>query len=90
MLFCISYGQNIYQGEIIFNYDGTVDGVFSSTIEDTLLTGVSFNQIIQDTSFFLMASITQQNDNEFDLFLAVLRDTTFPLQPRVWDIPGVL
>ena len=88
MLFCISYGQNIYQGEIIFNYDGTVDGVFSSTIEDTLLTGVSFNQIIQDTSFFLMASITQQNDNEFDLFLAVLRDTTFPLQPRVWDIPG--
>ena len=86
--FCVSYGQNIYQGEITFDYNGTVDGAFSSIIEDTLLTAVSFNQIVQDTSFFLMASITQQNDNEFDLFLAVLRDTIYPLQPRVWDIPG--
>ena len=88
MFFCTSNGQNIYQGEITFDYDGTVDGLFSSTIEDTLITGISFNQTIQDTSFLIMASITQQNDNEFDLFLAVLRDTTFPLQPRVWDIPG--
>ena len=88
MFFCTSSGQNIYQGEITFDYDGTVDGLFSSTIEDTLITGISFNQTIQDTSFLIMASITQQNDNEFDLFLAVLRDTTFPLQPRVWDIPG--
>jgi len=82
------FGQNIYQGDITFDYNGTVDGNFSSIIEDTLSTGISFNQIIEDTSFFLMASITQQNDNEFDLFLAVLRDTTHPLQPRVWDIPG--
>ena len=88
MFFCTSNGQNIYQGEITFDYDGTVDGSFSSTIEDTLITGISFNQTIQDTSFLIMASITQQNDNEFDLFLAVFRDTTFPLQPRVWDIPG--
>ena len=88
MFFCISNGQNIYQGDITFDYDGTVDGLFSSTVEDTLITGISFNQTIQDTSFLIMASITQQNDNAFDLFLAVLRDTTFPLQPRVWDIPG--
>ena len=87
-LFYLLFGQNIYQGNINFDYNGTVDGNFSSIIEDTLSTGISFNQIIEDTSFFLMASITQQNDNEFDLFLAVLRDTTHPLQPRVWDIPG--
>ena len=35
-----------------------------------------------------MVSITQQNENEFDLFLAVLRDTIFPIQPRSWNIPG--
>ena len=35
-----------------------------------------------------MASITQQDENEFDLFLAVLRDTTYPIQPRSWNIPG--
>ena len=35
-----------------------------------------------------MASITQQEENEFDLFLAVLRDTIFPVQSRSWDIPG--
>ena len=35
-----------------------------------------------------MASITQQENNEFDLFLAALQDTVFPLQPRTWDIPG--
>ncbi len=87
-LFCILSGQNIYQGEITFDYNGTVDGFFSSTVDDTLITGVSFNQNIGDTTFFLIASISQQDDNEFDLFLAVLRDTTFPVQPRIWDIPG--
>ena len=35
-----------------------------------------------------MASITEQSNDEYDLFLSVLRDTTYPLEPRFWDIPG--
>lgn len=87
-IFCISPAQNIYQGQIIFDYSGTVDGVFTSTVDDTLATGIAFNEMVEDTAFFLMASITQQGDNTFDLFLAVLRDTTYPIQSRIWDIPG--
>jgi len=33
-------------------------------------------------------AITEQDENEFDLFLAILQDTTFPVQPRTWEIPG--
>ena len=39
-------------------------------------------------SFFLFAAITQQETNEFDLFLSVLRDTTFPVESRSWQVPG--
>ena len=84
----ISLAQNIYQGEIDFNYNGTVNGSFTSISEDSLVTGLTINQIVNDTALVIMVSITQQNENEFDLFLAVLRDTIFPIQPRSWDIPG--
>ena len=84
----ISFAQNIYQGEIDFNYNGTVNGSFTSISEDSLVTGLTINQIVNDTALVIMVSITQQNENEFDLFLAVLRDTIFPIQPRSWDIPG--
>ena len=36
----------------------------------------------------MIASVTQQDDNEFDLFLAVLQDTSYPIEPRIWEIPG--
>ena len=84
----LAFTQNVYQGELTFNYSGTVNGNFSSTVEDTLLAGITINQVIDDTAFLFIASITQQNENDFDLFLGVLRDTTFPVQPRAWDIPG--
>ncbi|MBA64284.1 MAG: hypothetical protein CMG55_00640 [Candidatus Marinimicrobia bacterium] len=84
----ISLSQNLYQGEVSFDYNGTVDGNFSSIVNDSLITGVTINQIIGDTSFLFLASMTQQDENNFDLFLAVLRDTVFPVQPRYWDIPG--
>ncbi len=84
----ISFAQNIYQGEIDFNYNGTVNGSFTSISEDSLVTGLTINQIVNDTALVIMVSITQQNENEFDLFLAVLRDTIFPIQPRSWNIPG--
>ena len=84
----LSSSQNIYQGEIGFNYNGTVNGSFTSISEDSLITGITINQVVNDTALLVMASITQQDENNFDLFLAVLRDTTFPIQPRSWDIPG--
>ena len=73
---------------MLFDYSGTESGLFSSIAQDSISSGFSFNQSNQDSSFFLMASITQQENNEFDLFLAALQDTVFPLQPRTWDIPG--
>jgi hypothetical protein len=35
-----------------------------------------------------MAAITEQEDGGFDLFFTLLQDTTFPVQPRTWNIPG--
>tara|TARA_Y100001980_G_C14521098_1_gene296380 strand:+ start:124 stop:1041 length:918 start_codon:yes stop_codon:yes gene_type:complete len=87
-LFTLSSAQNIYQGEIGFDYNGTVNGSFTSISEDSLITGITINQVVNDTALLVMASITQQDENDFDLFLAVLRDTTFPIQPRSWDLPG--
>ena len=87
-LCALSSAQNIYQGEIGFSYNGTVSGSFTSISEDSLVTGILINQVVNDTALLVMASITQQNENEFDLFLAVLRDTIYPIQPRNWEIPG--
>lgn len=80
--------QTVYEGEITFDYEGTEDGTFSSIIQDSIVSAFSFNQTTGDTSYLLLASITQQEDDEFDLFLAILTDTTFPVGPRTWDIPG--
>ena len=85
---CFFQGQNTYQGQVTFDYDGTESGVFSSTLQDSIIFGFSLNQTDGDSSSFLIASVTQQDINEFDLFLAVLQDTSYPLEPRVWDIPG--
>ena len=87
-LYALSSAQNIYRGEIGFSYNGTVSGSFTSISEDSLVTGISINQVVNDTALLVMASITQQDENEFDLFLAVLRDTIYPVQPRNWEIPG--
>ena len=87
-LCALASAQNIYQGEVGFNYNGTVSGSFTSITEDSLVTGISINQVVNDTALLVMASITQQDENEFDLFLAVLRDTIYPIQPRNWEIPG--
>ena len=46
---------------------------FTSISGDSLVTGLIINQVINDTAQVIMASITQQDQNEFDLFLAVLR-----------------
>ena len=82
------HSQNTYQGQVLFEYSGTENGLFTSTLQDSTTSGFSLNQNSGDSSSFLIASITQQNENEFDLFLVALQDTTFPVQPRSWNIPG--
>ena len=82
------HSQSTYQGQITFEYSGTENGLFTSTLEDSTISGFSLNQTDGDSSSFLIASVTQQDDNEFDLFLAVLQDTSYPLEPRIWEIPG--
>lgn len=87
-LFSVLAAQTAYEGQVTFEYEGTEDGTFSSIIQDSVISAFSFNQTTGDTSYLLVASMTQQESNEFDLFLAVLTDTTFPVGPRTWDIPG--
>jgi len=83
-----AWSQGVYEGEITFDYSGTVNGSFNSVIQDSLQTGFLFNQTGIDTSYVLMGGLTQQSDDEFDLFIAFLRDTIFPIHPRTWSIPG--
>ena len=52
------------------------------------MAGFAYNQMGLDTSYVVMMAITEQDENEFDLFLTILQDTTFPVQPRTWEIPG--
>ena len=87
-IFCFCLAQESYTGEITFDYNGTESGSFTSIIQDSIPIGFAFNQEGADTSYLIMGAFTEQENNEFDLFLAVLQDTTFPVQPRTWDIPG--
>ena len=87
-LFCILLAQESYEGEFTFDYTGTENGSFTSIIQDSIITGFAYNQMGLDTSYLVMMAITEQDENEFDLFLAILQDTTFPVQPRTWEIPG--
>lgn len=83
-----AFAQNSYEGEITFDYTGTVNGNFSSIVQDSIQTGFLYNQTGLDTSYVIMGALTQQGDDEFDLFFAFLRDTIYPVQPRTWSIPG--
>ena len=93
MFFCflfvsLSSQDQAYMGDLSFNYNGTTSNYFSSMMGDSMRTTIAYNQDNGDSSYFLFAAITQQDSNEFDLFLTALRDTTFPLQSRSWSIPG--
>ena len=84
----LAAAQNLYQGEITFDYSGTINGSFLSTVQDSNTAGFAFNQEGADTSYFIMGAITEQEDGGFDLFFTLMQDTTFPVQPRTWNIPG--
>ena len=84
----IAVAQDYYQGEITFDYNGTINGPFLSSVQDSITSGFAFNQEGVDTSYFIMGAIMEQDTAGYDLFFTILQDTTFPVQPRTWDIPG--
>jgi len=87
-IFSINYSQNLYNGQIIFDYSGTVNGYFDSIIQDSTLSSILINQENLDSSLIIMGSITEKEENDFDIFLSILQDTIFPIQERIWGIPG--
>ena len=47
--------------------------------------GGALNMTMNDSTSFMMMGISPQDENVFDLFITILKDTTFPVQPRIWD-----
>ena len=84
----ILLGQDLYEGHISFDYSGTVSGTFNGFAEDSIEIGGAINQANSDSASIYFMSVTAQGDEVFDLFLTILQDTIFPLQPRDWEIPG--
>ena len=83
--FGLLLSQTLYQGPINFSYSDAENGVFSSAIDDTTNMGGALNLIMNDSSSFMMMGISPQDENVFDLFVTILQDTTFPVQPRTWE-----
>ena len=77
--------QTLYQGSLEFSYNGSETGVFSSNLEDTTNFAGALNVTFNDSSSFMMMGVTQRDENVFDLFLTILQDSTFPMQPRAWS-----
>ena len=89
-IFCLIYAQDIYEGPIMFSYSGSESGDFNTVADDSTNLGGALNFSADDSSSFIMMGVSTQAENEFDLFVCVLQDTTFPVSVRGWDIPGNL
>ena len=88
IVYCFSgllLSQTLYQGPINFSYSGSENGDFSSAVDDTSNLGGAINVIMNDSSSFMMMGISPQDENIFDLFITILQDTVFPVQPRTWE-----
>ena len=85
LLFGIIFSQTLYQGPTSFSYNGAENGIFSSALDDTTNLGGALNITMNDSSSFMMMGISPQDDNVFDLFVTILQDSTFPVQPRAWE-----
>ena len=83
-----SFSQTLSNGQITFNFNGTVNGNFNSITEDSIPTGILINQENSENPQVIIAGISNQDENTFSIFLSVLQDTVFPLQTRNWGIPG--
>ena len=57
----LAAAQDLYQGEITFDYSGTINGSFSSTVQDSNTAGFAFNQEGTDTSYFILAFCRTQH-----------------------------
>ena len=77
--------QTLYQGSLEFSYNGSETGTFSSNLEDTTNFAGALNVTFNDSSSFMMMGIAPRDENAFDLFLTILQDSTFPIQPRIWS-----
>ena len=84
-IFSLINAQNLYNGQLNFNYSGTENGSFNSLLADSTKTGILINQ---DDPSIIIASFTQYDDNNYDLFFSILQDTVFPVQERTFEIPG--
>ena len=85
LIFGIIFSQTLYQGPTNFSYSGAENGIFSSALDDTTSLGGALNITMNDSSSFMMMGISPQDDNVFDLFVTILQDSTFPVQPRTWE-----
>ena len=84
-IFSLINAQNLYNGQLNFNYSGTENGSFNSLLADSTKTGILVNQ--EDPSI-IITSFTENEENNYDLFFSILQDTIFPVQERTFDIPG--
>ena len=87
---CILFAQDVYEGPIMFSYSGSEGGDFNTVVDDSTNLGGALNFFGDDSSSFIMMGVSQQTENDFDLFVAVLQDTSFPVEERTWDIPGIV
>ena len=85
LLFGLVFSQTLYQGPTSFSYSGAENGIFSSALDDTTNLGCALNITMNDSSSFMMMGISPQDDNVFDLFVTILQDSTFTVQPRTWE-----
>ena len=86
LICCFLFAQDIYEGPIMFTYTGSESGNFNTVADDSTNLGGALNIFNDDSSSFIMMGVSQQAENEFDLFVAVLQDTSFPVEERIWDI----
>ena len=84
-IFSLITAQNLYNGQLNFNYNGTENGSFNSLLADSTKTGILINQ---DDPLIIITSFTEYEENSYDLFFSILQDTIFPVQERTFDIPG--
>ena len=87
---CILFAQDVYEGPIMFSYSGSEGGDFNTVVDDSTNLGGALNFFGDDSSSFIMMGVSPQTENDFDLFVAVLQDTSFPVEERTWNIPGIV
>ena len=61
--------QNLYEGQISFDYSGTESGTFTGFVQDSIQIGGAINQESSDSSSIYFLSVTDQGDDVFDLFV---------------------